>query len=135
MCHDCYHRTILETIEQTTHERLIGARPLVTPPGEAQPAARELGAELFDQASAWLIDVTGFGGTVKQYQILVDTRLTKRDRVTINQIEDAINIPNANVLVSFMIARSLFPKPTHPRNRPISLYDTLTLVTALGSLT
>ncbi len=44
-----------------------------------------------------VIDVTGFGGTVKQYQVLVDTRLLKQFGVTMQQVEDAIKNSNANV--------------------------------------
>ena len=44
-----------------------------------------------------VIDVTGYGGTVKQYQVLVDTRLLRQYNVTLKQVEDAINSSNANV--------------------------------------
>ena len=44
-----------------------------------------------------VIDVTGFGGTVKQYQVLLDTRLLKQYDVTLQQVEDAIARSNANV--------------------------------------
>src|SRR6266436_6710505 len=44
-----------------------------------------------------VIDVTGFGGTVKQYQVLLDTRLLKQYAVTMQQVEDAIKNSNANV--------------------------------------
>ena len=44
-----------------------------------------------------VIDVTGFGGTVKQYQVLLDTRLMKQYGVTMQQVEDAIKNSNANV--------------------------------------
>ncbi len=44
-----------------------------------------------------VIDVTGFGGTVKQYQILVDPRLLRQYDVTMQQVEDAINRSNSNV--------------------------------------
>src|SRR3954454_12904280 len=44
-----------------------------------------------------VIDVTGYGGTVKQYQVLVDTRLLRQYNVTLQQVEDAINRSNANV--------------------------------------
>ena len=37
-----------------------------------------------------VIDVTGYGGTVKQYQVLVDTRLMRQYGVTMQQVEDAI---------------------------------------------
>ncbi|WZO99407.1 CusA/CzcA family heavy metal efflux RND transporter [Isosphaeraceae bacterium EP7] len=44
-----------------------------------------------------VMDVTGYGGTIKQYQVLVDVRLMKRYGVTLNQVEDAIAQSNANV--------------------------------------
>ena len=44
-----------------------------------------------------VIDVTGYGGTVKQYQVLVDTRLLRQYNVTLQQVEDAISRSNANV--------------------------------------
>jgi cobalt-zinc-cadmium resistance protein CzcA len=44
-----------------------------------------------------VIDVTGYGGTVKQYQILIDTRLLHQYNLTLQQVEDAINRSNANV--------------------------------------
>src|SRR3954469_18423537 len=44
-----------------------------------------------------VIDVTGYGGTVKQYQILVDTRLLRHHNVTLQQVEDQIKNSNANV--------------------------------------
>ena len=44
-----------------------------------------------------VIDVTGYGGTVKQYQVLVDTRLLQQYNVTLKQVEDAIDNSNANV--------------------------------------
>ena len=44
-----------------------------------------------------VIDVTGFGGTVKQYQILVDPRLMRQYQVSMQQVEEAINGSNANV--------------------------------------
>lgn len=44
-----------------------------------------------------VIDVTGYGGTVKQYQVLLDTRLLKQYAVTMQQVEDAIARSNANV--------------------------------------
>src|SRR5881227_4376076 len=36
-----------------------------------------------------VIDVTGFGGTVKQYQILVDPQMLAQYEVTMQQVEDA----------------------------------------------
>jgi cobalt-zinc-cadmium resistance protein CzcA len=44
-----------------------------------------------------VIDVTGFGGTVKQYQILLDTQLMKRYDVTLQMVTNAIAQSNANV--------------------------------------
>src|SRR3954463_10484848 len=44
-----------------------------------------------------VIDVTGYGGTVKQYQVLIDPRLLRQYEVTMQQVEDAINRSNANV--------------------------------------
>jgi cobalt-zinc-cadmium resistance protein CzcA len=44
-----------------------------------------------------VIDVTGFGGTVKQYQVLLDTQLMKRYDVTLQMVTDAIAQSNANV--------------------------------------
>jgi cobalt-zinc-cadmium resistance protein CzcA len=44
-----------------------------------------------------VIDVTGFGGSVKQYQILLDTQLMKRYDVTLQMVTDAISQSNANV--------------------------------------
>ena len=44
-----------------------------------------------------VIDVTGYGGTVKQYQVLVDNRLLRQYNVTLQQVQDAIQNSNANV--------------------------------------
>ncbi len=44
-----------------------------------------------------VIDVTGFGGTVKQYQVLLDTQRMRQYNVTLQQVEDAIDRSNANV--------------------------------------
>ena len=44
-----------------------------------------------------VIDVTGFGGTVKQYQILVDPQLLAQYEVTMQQVEEAIQGSNANI--------------------------------------
>src|SRR5205823_10073689 len=44
-----------------------------------------------------VIDVTGYGGTVKQYQVLLDTRLMKQYGVSMQQVADAISRSNANV--------------------------------------
>jgi cobalt-zinc-cadmium resistance protein CzcA len=51
---------------------------------------------LFKQVPG-VIDVTGFGGTVKQYQVLVDTRLLARYGLTMADVEQAIARSNANV--------------------------------------
>jgi cobalt-zinc-cadmium resistance protein CzcA len=51
---------------------------------------------LFKQVPG-VIDVTGFGGTIKQYQVLLDTRLLTRYGVTMQQVADAIARSNANV--------------------------------------
>jgi heavy metal efflux system protein len=44
-----------------------------------------------------VIDVVGYGGTVKQYQVLLDSHLLKQYGVTMQQVEDAIARSNANV--------------------------------------
>jgi|GEM_PF-15510 len=44
-----------------------------------------------------VIDVTGYGGTIKQYQVLLDTQLMRHYGVTFKMIEDAIANSNANV--------------------------------------
>jgi len=44
-----------------------------------------------------VIDVTGYGGTIKQYQVLVDTRLMRTFNLSLSQVEDAISKSNANV--------------------------------------
>ncbi len=44
-----------------------------------------------------VIDVTGFGGTVKQYQVLLDAQLMRRYDVTLKMVTDAIAQSNANV--------------------------------------
>jgi cobalt-zinc-cadmium resistance protein CzcA len=44
-----------------------------------------------------VIDVTGFGGTVKQYQVLLDAQLMKRYDVTLQMVTDAIRQSNDNV--------------------------------------
>src|SRR5436305_4281404 len=44
-----------------------------------------------------VIDVTGFGGTVKQYQVSLDTRLLKQYGLTMQQVEEAIARSNNNV--------------------------------------
>ncbi len=44
-----------------------------------------------------VIDVTGYGGTVKQYQVLVDTRLLRQFNITLEAVENAISKSNANV--------------------------------------
>jgi cobalt-zinc-cadmium resistance protein CzcA len=44
-----------------------------------------------------VIDVTGFGGTVRQYQVLLDPALMRQYNVTMQQVEEAIEKSNANV--------------------------------------
>ena len=44
-----------------------------------------------------VIDVTGFGGTVKQYQVLVDPRMLRQYDITLQQVQDAISKSNANI--------------------------------------
>ncbi len=44
-----------------------------------------------------VIDVTGYGGEVKQYQVQISTQLLKQYNVSMQQVEDAINRSNANV--------------------------------------
>jgi heavy metal efflux system protein len=44
-----------------------------------------------------VIDVTGYGGTIKEYQVLVKTPLLRQFGVTMQQVEDAISRSNANV--------------------------------------
>jgi heavy metal efflux system protein len=44
-----------------------------------------------------VIDVTGFGGTVKQYQVLVDPWKLTHYNITLQQIQDAISKSNANI--------------------------------------
>jgi cobalt-zinc-cadmium resistance protein CzcA len=44
-----------------------------------------------------VVDVTGFGGTVKQYQVLIDPQLLAQYDVTMQQVEDAIEGSNANI--------------------------------------
>src|SRR3954454_6049141 len=44
-----------------------------------------------------VVDVTGYGGTVKQYHVLVDPRLMRQYNVTMQQVQDAIERSNANV--------------------------------------
>ncbi len=44
-----------------------------------------------------VIDVVGFGGTIKQYQILLDTRLMLQYGLTMREVEDAVARSNANV--------------------------------------
>ena len=44
-----------------------------------------------------VIDVTGFGGTVKQYQVLVDPWKLGHYGITLQQVEDAISKSNANI--------------------------------------
>ncbi|MFI5457314.1 MAG: efflux RND transporter permease subunit [Isosphaerales bacterium] len=44
-----------------------------------------------------VIDVTGFGGTVKQYQVLVDPWKLAHYNITLQQLQDAISKSNANI--------------------------------------
>jgi cobalt-zinc-cadmium resistance protein CzcA len=44
-----------------------------------------------------VIDVTGYGGTVKQYLVLVDPRRLMHYGITLQQVQDAIQRSNANV--------------------------------------
>jgi cobalt-zinc-cadmium resistance protein CzcA len=44
-----------------------------------------------------VIDVTGYGGTVKQYQVLVDPRQLSHYGLSLQQVQDAIQQSNANV--------------------------------------
>jgi cobalt-zinc-cadmium resistance protein CzcA len=44
-----------------------------------------------------VIDVSGFGGTVKQYQVLVDPWQLAHYNITLQQLEDAISKSNANI--------------------------------------
>ena len=44
-----------------------------------------------------VIDVTGYGGTVKQYQVLIDPRSLRQYGLDMRQVEDAIARSNANV--------------------------------------
>jgi heavy metal efflux system protein len=44
-----------------------------------------------------VIDVTGYGGTIKQYHVLVDPRLLRQYNLTLQQVEDAISGSNANI--------------------------------------
>ena len=44
-----------------------------------------------------VIDVTGFGGTVKQYLVLVDPMQLNHYSITLQQVQDAIQKSNANV--------------------------------------
>ncbi len=44
-----------------------------------------------------VIDVTGYGGTVKQYLVLVDPRQLAHYGITLQQVQDAIQRSNANV--------------------------------------
>jgi len=44
-----------------------------------------------------VVDVVGYGGTIKQYQVLIDTKMLKQYGITMQQVEDAIRRSNANV--------------------------------------
>jgi Cu/Ag efflux pump CusA len=43
-----------------------------------------------------VIDVTGYGGTVKQYQVVIDPRLLHQYNINLNQVEEAIDRSNEN---------------------------------------
>jgi cobalt-zinc-cadmium resistance protein CzcA len=53
-----------------------------------------------------VVDVTGFGGTVKQYQVLLDTQRMREYGVTFNEVERAIDGSNANVGANNMMLGS-----------------------------
>lgn len=44
-----------------------------------------------------VIDVTGFGGTVKQYQVLVEPKQLRQFGITLKDVEEAIRNSNANI--------------------------------------
>jgi cobalt-zinc-cadmium resistance protein CzcA len=44
-----------------------------------------------------VIDVTGYGGTIKQYQVLLDPQKLREYGITYQEVEDAIDRSNANV--------------------------------------
>ena len=44
-----------------------------------------------------VIDVTGFGGKVKEYQVLLDMSLMRQYGVTMKQVEEAIEADNKNI--------------------------------------
>src|SRR5262249_44011222 len=44
-----------------------------------------------------VIDVTGFGGTIKQYQVLLNSEKLREYNVTFEQVEKAIDRSNANI--------------------------------------
>lgn len=44
-----------------------------------------------------VIDVTGFGGTTKQYQVLLDPQKLREYGITLQEVENAIDRSNANV--------------------------------------
>ena len=62
----------------------------------AQGGSR-LGAPARLKTVPGVIDVTGFGGTVKQYQVLVDPMQLNHYGITLQQVQDAIQKSNANV--------------------------------------
>jgi cobalt-zinc-cadmium resistance protein CzcA len=49
-----------------------------------------------------VIDVTGFGGTVKQYQVLVSPQKMREFGITLQDIETAIDRSNANVGANYL---------------------------------
>ena len=71
-----------------------GGAGLHAQPAQGRPG---LGAEPAFRTVPGVIDVTGFGGTVKQYQVLLDTQLMKRYDVTLQMVTTPIAQSNANV--------------------------------------
>ena len=63
-----------------------------------------------------VIDVTGFGGTVKQYLVLVDPMELNHYSITLQQVQDAIQKSNANVSRQHPHTRK--PVPHRSRHRP-----------------
>ncbi len=49
-----------------------------------------------------VIDVTGYGGTIKQYQVLLDPQKLRAYGITLQQVEDAIDRSNANVGANYV---------------------------------
>ena len=61
-----------------------------------------------------VIDVTGYGGTVKQYQVLLDPRLLRQYELTLQQVEDAISSSNANIGGDILTLGNFGMKGTSP---------------------